>query len=256
MSLNRLPIRSAPLAETAADPRQRVIQEGLISKSLTAVAKIIQWLLLSLLFSIIIEWVGMVLWWPEEGIEHSRAMLAKEISFLDTDFRRSVVTSDPARLAKRFADNSYHYLFEVTRFVDFIRWVMPQPGANEEGIRPALHRLYLPIAEFVIATMQVTQVFSVRMAILTLAMPVFLLFSLVALIDGLVQRDLRRWGGGRESSFVYHYAKRAALPLVILTWVTYLALPFSLHPTFVVLPFAMLFALTVAVTASTFKKYL
>ena len=99
--------------------------------------------------------------------------------------------------------------------------------------------------------MQVTQVFSVRLAILTLAMPIFMLFSLVALVDGLVQRDLRRWGGGRESS-----SKKAALPLVVMTWVTYLALPFSLHPTFIVLPFAVLFAFAVAVTASTFKKYL
>ena len=119
-----------------------------------------------------------------------------------------------------------------------------------------LHNLYHPVATFVIAMMQVTQVFSVRMAILTLAMPIFLLFSLVALVDGLVQRDLRRWGGGRESSFVYHYAKKAALPLVVITWVVYLALPFSLHPSFIVLPFAVMFALTVAVTASTFKKYL
>ena len=75
-------------------------------------------------------------------------------------------------------------------------------------------------------------------------------------VDGLVQRDLRRWGGGRESSFVYHYAKKAALPLVVTSWVVYLALPFSLHPGFIVLPFAVLFALSVAVTASTFKKYL
>ena len=29
-----------------------------------------------------------------------------------------------------------------------------------------------------------------------LAGPVFVLFSLVAVVDGLVQRDLRRWGGG------------------------------------------------------------
>jgi integrating conjugative element membrane protein (TIGR03747 family) len=183
-------------------------------------------------------------------------MLAKEIGYLDTDFRRSVVTSDPARFAKRFADNTYHYLFEVTRFVDLIRWVSSQPTSNEQGIRLMLHKVYHPIAEFVIAMMQVTQVFSVRLAILTLAMPIFLLFSLVALVDGLVQRDLRRWGGVRESSFVYHYAKKAALPLVVLTWVIYLALPFSLHPTFIVLPFATLFALTLAVTASTFKKYL
>ena len=93
-------------------------------------------------------------------------------------------------------------------------------------------------------------------AILVLALPVFALFSLVAIVDGLVKRDLRRWGGGRESSFVYHWAKRSALPLLVLTWVIYLALPFSLHPTFIVLPFAMLFALSVAVTASTFKKYI
>ena len=244
------------MAEAVVDPRRRVVQEGLISKSLTAIAKIIQWLLLSLLFSIIIEWVGMVLWWPDEGLDHSRTMLASEISYLDNDFRRSVVTSDPARFAKRFADNTYHYLFEVTRFVDFIRWVSPPPTINEQGLRPKLHEMYHPIAEFVIAMMQVTQVFSVRLAILTLAMPIFMLFSLVALVDGLVQRDLRRWGGGRESSLVYHYAKKAALPLVVLSWVIYLALPFSLHPTFVVLPFATLFALTVAVTASTFKKYL
>ena len=244
------------MAETVADPRHRVVQEGLIAKSLTAVAKVIQWILLSLLFSIIVEWAGMVLWWPDEGIEHSRAMLAMEISYLESDFRRSVVTSDPAQFTKRFADNTYHYLFEVTRFVDLIRWVSPPPTANEQGLRPTLHKIYQPTAEFVIAMMQVTQLFSVRLAILTLAMPVFLLFSLVALVDGLVQRDLRRWGGGRESSFVYHIAKKAALPLVVITWVVYLAMPFSLHPTFVVLPFAMLFAFSVAVTASTFKKYL
>jgi integrating conjugative element membrane protein (TIGR03747 family) len=244
------------MAESMTDPRRRVVQEGLIAKSLGALARIIQWLLLSLLFSIIVEWAGMLLWWPEEGLEHSRTMLSREIGYLDTDFRRSVITSDPARFAKRVADNTYHYLFEVTRLVDFIHWVTPPPLLGETGLRPMLHEYYRPSAEFVIAMMQITQLFSVRLAILILAMPVFLLFSLLALVDGLVQRDLRRWGGGRESSFVYHYAKKAALPLVVLAWVTYLALPFSLHPTFVVLPFAMLFALSVAVTASTFKKYL
>ena len=244
------------MAEPAADPRRRVVQEGLLAKSLTAVAKTLQWLLLSLLFSILAEWAGMVLWWPDEGIEHSRTMLAREISYLDSDFRRSIITSDPARFAKQFADNTYHVLFEMTRFITFIRWVSPPPRMNEQGVRPTLHKIYRPVAEFVIAMMQITQVFSVRLAILALAMPVFLLFSLVALVDGLVQRDLRRWSGGRESSFVYHYAKRVALPLFVLTWVVYLSFPCSLHPSFVVLPFAILFSLTVAITASTFKKYL
>jgi integrating conjugative element membrane protein (TIGR03747 family) len=64
--------------------------------------------------------------------------------------------------------------------------------------------------------MQVTQVFSVRLAVLALAMPVFVTFGLVSIVDGLAKRDLRRWGGGRESSFIYHWAKRTALPLLVL----------------------------------------
>jgi len=244
------------MAEAVADPRRTAVRRGLVSKGLTTVGQGIKWLLFSLLFSIVVEWTGMVLWWPEEGLDHSRTMLSNEISYLDTDFRRSIVTSDPARFAKEVADGSYYYLFEVTGFVDFIQWVTPPPRSEERGLRTTLHRIYRPIAEFVIAAMQVTQVFSVRLAILMLATPVFLLFSLVALVDGLVRRDLRRWGGGRESSFVYHYAKKAAIPLMVLTWVVYLALPFSLYPTFIVLPFTTLFALAVTVTASTFKKYL
>ena len=46
------------------------------------------------------------------------------------------------------------------------------------------------------------------------------------------------------------------LPLVALAWVIYLSLPFSGHPSFVVLPFAALFALSVSIMAGTFKKYL
>jgi len=244
------------MAEAVADPRRGEVRQGLISKALSTLAQAVQWLLLSLVFSVIVECAGMVLWWPEEGLDHSRRMLAAELGYLDADFRRSVVTSDPARFARTVADKAYYALFEFTRVVDLIDWLSRPPAAGEDGLRPKLHNLYRPIADFVLAAMQVTQVFSVRLALLTLATPVFVLFTLVALVDGFVQRDLRRWGGGRESSFVYHWAKRSALPLLVLSWVVYLALPFSLHPTFVILPFATLFALSVAVTASSFKKYL
>ena len=244
------------MAETVADPRRREVRQGLLSKSVTTLAQGVQWLLLALLFSILTEWAGMLWWWPEEGLQHSRSMLEAEIDYLVSDFRKSVLTSSPAEFAKTVADKTYTVLFELTGLVDLIAWLSAPPAPDEGGVKFWIHALFKPIAEFVIAAMQVTQVFSVRLAILTLATPVFVLFSLVALVDGFVKRDLRRWGGGRESSFVYHWAKRSALPLLVLSWVIYLALPFSLHPTFIVLPFAVLFALSVSVTASTFKKYL
>jgi len=244
------------MAETAPEPRRREVREGLLSQYLTTVAQGLKWLLLSLLFSILTEWAGMAIWWTEEGLNHSRAMLAAEIGYLQADFGRSLISSNPAQFTKTVADRAYYVLFELTRIADLIEWIASAPASGESGLRAKLHAAFRPVAEYVLAAMQVTQVFSVRLAILALATPVFLLFTLVAIVDGLVKRDLRRWGGGRESSFVYHWAKRSALPLLVLTWVIYLALPISLHPTFVVLPFATLFALSVAVAASTFKKYL
>ena len=242
--------------EVAESRRPREVRQGLLSRLLTTIAQGVKWLLLSLLFSIAIEWIGMTLWWPDEGLEHSRAMLVTEIGYLQADFGRSLVSSDPSRFTRNVADRTYYLLFEFTHLSDFIVWVGRTPGPADPRLRRWLHSVFRPIADYVLVAMQVTQIFSVRLAVLALAMPVFLMFTLVAIVDGLVRRDLRRWGGGRESSFVYHWAKRSALPLLVLTWVIYLSLPISLHPSFVVLPFATLFALSVAVTVSTFKKYL
>lgn len=244
------------MAEARADPRRREVRQGLISRGLTAAAQTATWLLLSLVFSVVIEWAGMLFWWPQAGTDHSRTMLAAELGYLDAELGRSILSSDPARFATGLADKVHDVLFESTGVVDFVAWASLPPDDGGQGLRRTLYPLFHAVAPFVVAAMQITQVFAVRLAILALASPVFVLFSLVALVDGLVQRDLRRWSGGRESSFVYHWAKRSALPLLVLAWVLYLALPFSLHPAFVVLPFATLFALSIAVTASTFKKYL
>ena len=183
-------------------------------------------------------------------------MLAQEIEYLDQDFRQSVLTSDPSRFARTIAERSHYFLFELTGVLRLAAWLSRPPVDGETGVRSNLHTTYVPISRFVTASIQIVQVFSVRLAILCLATPVFLLFSLIGLVDGLVQRDLRRWGGGRESSYLYHYAKNSVWAFMLSAWIFYLALPFSLHPAFIVLPFAILFATSISITASTFKKYL
>ena len=238
------------------DPRRPVAQPGAVSRVLTGIAQCIKWILVSLVFSILIEWIGMVFWWEEQGLAHSRQMLVNELQFLGADFHRSWLTEHPMQFASDLSDRFYYFAFEWTGIVDLIQWITPPPILEEPSVRPVLHALYRPVADFVLAGMQITQVFAVRLAILTLATPVFGLFTLVALVDGLVRRDLRRWGGGRESSFVYHYAKKAALPLIVTAWVLYLALPVSLHPSWIILPFALVFGFAVTITASTFKKSL
>ena len=227
-----------------------------MARTAGVVAGALFWLAAALLLSILIEWAGLTWVWPEEGVAHSRDMIEAEVGYLDRDFRRSVMTSDPARFAVAFADAGYHYLFEVTGLLALLRWAEQDPATTNSKLQPYVHRLITPVSTYIIAAMTITQVFAVRLAILVLALPTFVLAGLVGLTEGLVRRDLRRWGGGRESSFLYHHARRTVVPLFVAAWVLYLALPFSLHPSFIILPFAALFGLSIAVTVGAFKKYL
>ncbi len=235
------------------DPRSG---RGWITRILSSIFRLGGWLVGSLVLSILVEWVGMVFWWPDEGIDHSRALLEAEIGYLQNDFRRSVLARDPTRFALGLATRMDHLLFDAARWDGLVRRMTQVPDGPAQVVWRIGHRLYRRLMPYGMAAQQMVQVFCVRVAILTLALPVFLLFGLVALVEGLVARDLRRWRGGRESSFVYHHAKKAASPLLALCWISYLALPFSLHPAYIVLPFSTLFALSVAIAASTFKKYL
>jgi integrating conjugative element membrane protein (TIGR03747 family) len=74
-------------------------------------------------------------------------------------------------------------------------------------------------------------------------------------VDGLVERDLRRWGGGRESSTVYELAKSAIGPTAIGAWMIYLGMPVSVDPSYVIVPFVFLFGFSVRVTTDRLKKY-
>ena len=106
------------------------------------------------------------------------------------------------------------------------------------------------------AAVYVAFTFVVRLTILVLATPLFLMAMFTGFVDGLMRRDLRKFGAGRESSFVYHRAKRAMTPLLVAPWIVYLSLPFSLNPLLVFIPSATMLGVTTAITATTFKKYL
>lgn len=104
--------------------------------------------------------------------------------------------------------------------------------------------------------MYVTLVFLMRVTILVLSVPLFILVALVGIVDGMVRRDLRRYGAGYESSFLYHHAKRFVKPAVYIPCILYLSAPFSVYPNLLLLPAALLMGLAISVTMGSFKKYL
>lgn len=95
-----------------------------------------------------------------------------------------------------------------------------------------------------------------RADILVLSVPLFIMVSVIGIVDGLVRRDLRRYGAGYESSFVYHHAKRYVKPAMYGPCMLYLAWPTAVWPNLLLLPSAIMLGFVLTVVTGAFKKYL
>ena len=198
------------------------------------VASALHCLWLSLLMSVAVEWVGMTWWWPEQGSGHAEGVLRREAGYLNADFRPA------AAGILHGADRAWFYAFEWTGLAAGLRWL----GGTAR------------VDEYVKAALLTVQVLIVRLVLLAFSAPAFVGFGLVGLAGGLTLRDIRRWSAGREFGGVYHAAKRTAPRVLFAAAFVYLAIPFAVHPTAVIVPGAALFGVSALVVAASFKKYL
>jgi len=238
-------------------------KQGSIGKFLSFVFKVIGILIFSALMSVIIEWVGMFFYYPAEGFQHAEDMMIREMEYftgVDHTKAHSEVglgnlNGGSVKKADTFVTSVMDYFLSEGGAVNSLSKAVAI-NSDDGSIIKALKRFLTDIYDYLVAAMFIFVMFTIRLAILFLSLPAFLLFGIVGVSDGLMQRDLRRWCGGTESAFIYHWAKRFAIPVLVIGWVTYLAIPTSIHPNYIITPFAVLFGLVLMVMSSKFKKYL
>ncbi|MBN0430582.1 DUF4400 domain-containing protein, partial [Pseudomonas aeruginosa] len=84
--------------------REQNQRQGLIVGTITLPFRLLGVLIGSLLFSIVVECVGMHLFWKDQGWRHSQQMLQYELGHLSSHFTRSVVVQEPGRTAHELVD--------------------------------------------------------------------------------------------------------------------------------------------------------
>lgn len=220
--------------------------------------KVIGILLASLLVSLLIEYAGMTFIWAGEGAEHSRQVMLTESGYLSEGFTRSLILSQPVTVISARIQQAYQWIFVDT---GFISWVNTARSAHSQGgtvetLILAGSWLARALWEYLQATVYVTIIFAIRVAILMLSVPLFIMVSVIGIVDGLVRRDLRRYGAGYESSFVYHHAKRYVKPAMYGPCMLYLAWPTAVWPNLLLLPSAIMLGFVLTVVTGAFKKYL
>ncbi|APO83327.1 TIGR03747 family integrating conjugative element membrane protein [Pseudomonas sp. GD03817] len=241
-----------PTTPPSQPPAQR--RPGLIFGTVELCLRLLGLLFAALVFSIVLEFAGMLWFWPEQGWHHSHAMWQTELGWLSSHFKSSLLVQEPAQATAKILEHLNDWVVVRSGWVQSDAYL--KLLSREASLQGQFAQVYVVLQDYLLAALFTVFTFVVRLAVLTLAMPIFLLAVITGAVDGLIRRDLRKFGAGRESSFVYHRAKRTLPSLMVSPWVIYLSLPWSLNPNWVLLPCAVLLGWMVAITAATFKKYL
>lgn len=216
----------------------------------------------SILISILVEWL-MIMFLRDLPpgtplYNDAKSMFEYELHFISSyvnEFATSAIQASWIVTAQSYMAIVINWAFIDSGALNFFLQLENQQ-ANEWQLTRFFKDLLALYSDFFVAAIYVIMTFMVRLTILILSLPIFVIFGLVGLADGLMQRDIRRWTVSNESAFVYHFAKKLALPVLFFGMMLYLSTPYSIHPNLVLMPTAIGFALLVMVMSSKFKKYL
>jgi integrating conjugative element membrane protein (TIGR03747 family) len=218
----------------------------------------------------LIETLGANVLWKKSGVIHARQMVVDDLQYIAATPRSLLIDDTQA-----FSIKMVGYVQKPYEFLGILSWyqrshasqtassaVTPlgsEPSTQEsvkQRISKSNHTFSQIISELLVVSMFVLQDTILRECIAIFALPAFTLACLLGIVDGLMRRDLRRWGGGRESSFIYHHAKRYTVWALTGGFALYLTWPFGgFNPSLMVFVFTALVAVTLSTTVATFKKY-
>ncbi|EDR7340097.1 TPA_asm: DUF4400 domain-containing protein [Salmonella enterica subsp. salamae] len=198
--------------------------QGPVGWLLSLLGRIIGLVIDALVLRVVLELAGLYFWWPQEGSRHVFQVMKREQSEL-------VIALQPHPFGN-----------------DIV--MLLENGVSHELITNRLIQKPLTVLAYTLVS------FMLRLTWLVATFPLLCLCVLIGLTEGLVRRDLRRFGSGLESVFLHRYVIRSGSSVATTLWVFYLAQPLFLPAMLVSLPAALWFGITVWMAAGSFKRYI
>lgn len=202
--------------------------QGPIGWLLSLTGRIIGLVIGALILRIVLELAGLYFWWPQEGSRHVFQVMKQERVELVSALQPHPLGKDIRVLLESGATHILKVRHRTT-------WLFQEPVT-------------------VLACTLVS--FMLRLTWLIAMLPLLCLSVVIGLTEGLVQRDLRRFGSGLESVFLHRYVIRFGCSITSTVWVFYLAQPLLVPEMLVLLPAALWFGITVWIAAGSFKRWI
>lgn len=198
--------------------------QGPVGWLLSLLGRIIGLVIGALVLRVVLELAGLYFWWPQEGSRHVFQVMKHEQAELVTALQPHLLGNEILVLLEKGA----------TRVL----------MANR-----LLQKPFIALAYTLVSFMQ-------RLVWLASMLPLVCLCVLIGLTEGLVRRDLRRFGSGLESVFMHRYVIKSGSSVATTLWMVYLAQPLFLPAMLILLPAVLWFGITVRMAAGSFKRWL
>lgn len=198
--------------------------QGPVGWLLSLAGRIIGLVIGALVLRVVMELVGLYFWWPQEESWHVFQVMRQEQAEL-------VIALQPHPQGDKIV-------------------MLLENRASHVLITNKLIQKPLTILAYTLVS------FMLRLTWIVAILPLLCPYVLIGLTEGLVQRDLRRFGSGLESVFLHRYIIRYGSSVATTLWVVYLAQPLFLPARLVLLPATIWFGITVWMVAGSFKRYI
>ncbi|HED2284966.1 TPA: DUF4400 domain-containing protein [Klebsiella pneumoniae] len=197
--------------------------QGPVGWLLSLAGRLIGLVIGALVLRVVLELAGLYFWWPQEGSRHVFQVMRLEKTELV------------------LALQSHPLGNEIL--------VLLEKGGNRVLMaNRLLQKPFIALACTLVSFMQ-------RLVWLAAMLPLLCPCAVIGLTEGLVQRDLRRFGSGLESVFLHRYVIRSGSSVTTTLWVFYLAQPLFLPAMLILLPTALWFGITVWMAVNSFKRW-
>lgn len=220
-------------------------------RRLTGVLWTLKWFFIVCLAVLCVDMLYVL--WPYPGEARGVAALKANLT-AEADLIGRLADERSWAIILALIDGIYEVVFVWTGMDELMRRAVdPTPLSP---LNETMRRFVLGNRVFLETAATGLQLFSLRIGVLLLTLPIFLITAVAAAADGLITWYLRRTGAGRESGFIYHRTKRGLALSILALWLVYLVPPVPLDPRWVIPPFLFIAGIAVRMTVAYFKKYL
>lgn len=230
----------------------------LVARIILYLFLITTFVILGYICSVAVEWIGMKFIWQEQGVQHSQRMYEIEYSYINEELANGLFRGGTLDVVERAVAWSYELVTPASDgYVSYYLSFLKQPVRSSDWmVVDTLKTALAASSDYFYAARNIAKVYTLRLTVIVLSLPLFIIILHAATVDGLTQRERRKAGGGVESGFVYHLMKKWRSIALIFPLVIYLSFPVSIHPNYALLPMALVLWFLNYVYIVKFKKNL